>query len=279
MEKSEAAEKQWRVSDITNPSPNTSLNLPPARSPTDSSLSSCRSSLDHADASQHLSLQPSPSPPLQFHNSPPTFSPTFSAAPNRSVPADPVTVTKPQRAAKETSGGVSSIGTRRMKTTSSFGSRRTVSELVVKKAALGFRFFGFVFCLVSFSVMAADRNKGWAVDSFNRYIEFRYCIAVNAIGVFYSALQGLNLAYQLSSGKLVSGSHLRYIFDFAFDQILAYLLISSSSSAAIRVDDWQSNWGEDKFTNMARASVVVSFIAFVSLAANSMISGYTLCTL
>lgn len=263
MEKQETVEKQWRVSDITNPNP------PPARSPTDSSLSSCRSSLDHGDASQHLSLHSSP--PLQLHNSPPTMN--FSAAPNRSVP---VSNSKPHRPAKESGGdgGVSGLGTtRRMMTSSS------VSELVVKKAALGFRFLGFVFCLVSFSIMAADRNKGWALDSFNRYIEFRYCITVNAIGGFYSALQGLNLAYQLSSGKLVLGSHLRYIFDFAFDQILAYLLISSSSSAAIRVDDWQSNWGEDKFTNMARAAVLVSFMAFVSFAVNSIISGYTLCTL
>lgn len=62
-------------------------------------------------------------------------------------------------------------------------------------------------------------------------------------------------------------------------QILAYLLISSSSSAAIRVDDWESNWGEDKFTSMAKAAVIVSFMAFVSFAANSIISGYTLCTL
>ncbi|KAL8132433.1 hypothetical protein AgCh_008072 [Apium graveolens] len=219
MEKQETVEKQWRVSDITNPTP------PPARSPTDSSLSSCRSSLDHGDASQHLSLHSSP--PLQLHSSPPTtnFSaspPTtnFSAAPSRSVPAEPVSITKPHRPGKESGGGggggVSGLGTtRRLKTVS----RRTVSELVVKKAALVFRFFGFVFCLVSFSIMAADRNKGWAVDSFNRYIEFRYCIAVNAIGGFYSALQGLNLAYQLSSGKLVSGSHLRYIFDFAVDQV------------------------------------------------------------
>lgn len=209
--------------------------------------------------------------------SPPT---NFSAAPSRSVPADPVSIVMPHRPAKETGGGggASGLGTTRRMKTASF-SRRTVSEVVVKKAALGFRLFGFVFCLVSFSVMAADRYKGWALDSFNRYIEFRYCIAVNAIGGFYSALQGLNLAYQLSSGKLVSGSHLRYIFDFAFDQILAYLLISSSSSAAIRVDDWQSNWGEDKFTNMARTAVVVSFLAFVSLAVNSIISGYTLCTL
>lgn len=88
-----------------------------------------------------------------------------------------MSITKPHRPAKESGGGggggggVSGLGTTRwMKT----ASRRTVSELVVKKAALGFRFFGFVFCLVSFSIMASDRNKGWAVDSFNRYIEFRY---------------------------------------------------------------------------------------------------------
>lgn len=146
--------KQWRVSDITKT--NNSVNLPPAHSPTDSSLSSCRSSVDQEDASEHLTLHPSP--PLQLHTSPPPrTATTFSAAPNRSVPADPVSVMKPQ------SGGGVSIRSQ--------GS--WVSELAVKKAALVFRFFGFVFCLVSFSVMASDRNKGWATDSFNRYIEFR----------------------------------------------------------------------------------------------------------
>lgn len=44
---------------------------------------------------------------------------------------------------------------------------------LVKRAALGFRIFGFLFCLVSFSVMAADRNQGWALDSFEHYKEFR----------------------------------------------------------------------------------------------------------
>lgn len=54
--------------------------------------------------------------------------------------------------------------------------KRTEREQMVKKAALGFRVFGFIFSLVSFSVMAADRNKGWALDSFDRYIEFRYFV-------------------------------------------------------------------------------------------------------
>ena len=61
-------------------------------------------------------------------------------------------------------------------------------------------------------------------------------------------------------------------------QVLAYLLISASSSAATRVDDWQSNWGKDEFTEMATASVSMAFLAFVAFALSSLISGYNLCT-
>lgn len=60
-------------------------------------------------------------------------------------------------------------------------------------------------------------------------------------------------------------------------QILAYLLISASSSAAARVDDWQSNWGKDEFTQMATASISMAFIAFAAFAISSLISGYNLC--
>lgn len=62
-------------------------------------------------------------------------------------------------------------------------------------------------------------------------------------------------------------------------QILTYLLISASSSAAIRADDWESNWGKDKFPDMARAAVALSFLAFLAFASSSLISGYKLCTL
>lgn len=60
-------------------------------------------------------------------------------------------------------------------------------------------------------------------------------------------------------------------------QIIAYLLISASSSATIRIDDWQLNWGKDKFPDLATASVSMSFLAFVALASTSLISGYALC--
>ncbi|KAL2943137.1 CASP-like protein 4A3 [Bienertia sinuspersici] len=115
----------------------------------------------------------------------------------------------------------------------------------------------------------------------------RYSMSVNIIGFAYSGLQGLDLLHQLTTKKEY-GSEVRYSLDFAIDQIeaelrigkaiLAYLLLSASSSAFTRVDDWISNWGNDKFPAMASASVGVSFLAFIAFAMSSLISGYLLCT-
>ncbi|XP_027904121.1 CASP-like protein 4A2 isoform X1 [Vigna unguiculata] len=162
------------------------------------------------------------------------------------------------------------------------GERRSRSsgwttDETVCKAALGFRLSEMVVCLISFSVMAADKTQGWSGDSFDRYREYRYCLSVNIIGFAYSALQACDLTCQLATGKHFISHHLRNHFDFFMDQVLAYLLISASSSAATRVDDWISNWGKDEFTEMATASIGMSFLAFVAFAMSSLISGYTLC--
>ncbi|KAL5186285.1 CASP-like protein 4A3 [Glycine soja] len=109
-------------------------------------------------------------------------------------------------------------------------------EVMAKKVAFCFRLSEVVLCLISFSVMAADKTRGWSGDSFDRYKEYRF-------------------------------------------KVLAYLLISAASSAATRVDDWQSNWGKDEFTEMASASIALAFLAFVAFAISSLFSGYNLCTL
>ncbi|KAL7153454.1 hypothetical protein ABFS83_04G169900 [Erythranthe nasuta] len=155
--------------------------------------------------------------------------------------------------------------------------KRSGRNVAVRKLALGFRVFEMIACLVSFSVMAADRTQGWSGDSFDRYVEYRYCVAVNVIGFGYSGFQAFDLGYHLGTGKRVISHHLHYHFDFAMDQILAYILMSASSSAATRVDDWISNWGGDEFTLMATASISMSFLAFVAFALSSLISGYYLC--
>ncbi|GAA0186267.1 hypothetical protein LIER_33555 [Lithospermum erythrorhizon] len=125
--------------------------------------------------------------------------------------------------------------------------------------------------------MAADKTQGWAGDSFDRYKEYRYCLAMNVIGFVYAGFQAFDLSCNLASGKHIISHHLRYHFEFLMDQILAYLLMSASSSAATRVDDWVTNWGKDTFTDMATASVGMSFLAFFAFAISSLISGYNLC--
>ncbi|EPS65781.1 hypothetical protein M569_08996, partial [Genlisea aurea] len=131
-------------------------------------------------------------------------------------------------------------------------------------------------CLISFSVMAADKTQGWSGDSFYRYMEYRYSLAVNVIGFVYSGFQACDLGYRIGTKKQQAPIRIRrrYCFDFAMDQILAYLLISASSSAATRVNDWIMNWGSDEFTKMASASIAMSFLGFFAFAGSSLISGY-----
>ncbi|KAH6774438.1 hypothetical protein C2S52_002602 [Perilla frutescens var. hirtella] len=196
---------------------------------------------------------------------------------SRAVMEEPKAVAPKTDPGPEVAGG----GSRRRRVNPSLSIlRRVEREKMVRKAALGFRVFGFLFCLIAFAVMAADRNQGWALDSFDHYREFRYCMSVNAIGFAYSGAQALDMSYNLATGKYIMHRQqkLRHYFDFAADQMIAYLLISASSSAAIRIDDWQLNWGKDKFPDMATASVAMSFLAFVALALSSLISGYALCS-
>ncbi|KAH6798971.1 hypothetical protein C2S51_035455 [Perilla frutescens var. frutescens] len=155
--------------------------------------------------------------------------------------------------------------------------RRSERSAAARKWALVLRVFEVILCLISFSVMAADKTKGWSGDSYDRYREYRFCLIVNIMGFVYSGFQAYVLAYNLGTEKHVISHHLRYHFDFSMDQILAYLLMSASSSAATRVTDWISNWGKDEFTMMASASIAISFLAFSFFASSSLISGYNLC--
>ncbi|PNX81692.1 CASP-like protein at2g36330-like protein [Trifolium pratense] len=71
---------------------------------------------------------------------------------------------------------------RRPRSASSVG--RTAEE-VTRKAALGFRLCEVVVCLISFSVMAANKTQGWSGDSYDRYKEYRYEKSHESIGVLF----------------------------------------------------------------------------------------------
>lgn len=90
----------------------------------------------------------------------------------RSDPPPPTTNLGPSTggAGREDGGG---RGRPRTAATATSGSKK---EAMARKVALGFRLSEVVLCLISFSVMAADKTQGWSGDSFDRYKEYRFFI-------------------------------------------------------------------------------------------------------
>lgn len=131
-------------------------------------------------------------------------------------------------------------------------------------------------CLAALIVLAADTRKGWARDSYSNYTQFRYSEAVNVIGFLYSVFQFVALVELMRRNKHLIPHRKRGLFDFTMDQVLAYLLISSSSSATARVSDLIDNWGSDPFPTMANGSIAISFMAFAVFGICSLISAYNL---
>ncbi|XP_042402673.1 CASP-like protein 4A2 isoform X2 [Zingiber officinale] len=154
--------------------------------------------------------------------------------------------------------------------------RRLEETAPPRKKALWLRMAALLLCMISFSVMVTDKTDGWAGDSFHRYKEFRYLVAVNVIGFVYSAFQVYESIHRRLTLKYIIGRPMGYCFDLSMDQMLAYLLMSASSVAASRNDVWISRFGSDDFTHKANASISISFIAFFVLAICAIISTYNL---
>ncbi|KAG5536877.1 hypothetical protein RHGRI_024344 [Rhododendron griersonianum] len=137
--------------------------------------------------------------------------------------------------------------------------RRRRREVMVKRAELGFRV-----CEV-----LRSRDFNWLcifrVSSMQSNLQFDNWESC------YLSPPPLSLQFCHGSGK--------FFIISTYSLILAYLLISASSAAATRIDDWVSNWGEDKFTDMATLSVAMSLLAFAALALSTLISRYNLSTI
>ncbi|KAG2383771.1 hypothetical protein LR48_Vigan10g273700 [Vigna angularis] len=171
---------------------------------------------------------------------------------------------------------------------------------------LSLRIAAFVFCKLAFSVLASDRRKKvhqapsrrwdesppdtWytftyatpLLDSdelhWYQFQEFKFCLSVNVIGFVYSALQIFDLGKYFVTKRHTIDPKLRGYLNFAIDQVMAYLLMSASSSAATTAHYWANEVSDgDKFLEIAKASVALSFIAFVAFASSSIVSAFIFC--
>ncbi|QCD95209.1 hypothetical protein DEO72_LG5g3302 [Vigna unguiculata] len=186
-------------------------------------------------------------------------------------------------------------------------SKKKVSKWYIVLLCL--RIAAFVFCKIAFSVLASDRKKKvrkapskrwnesppdtWYTftvetpattqldsDELHWYDleEFKYCLSVNGIGFVYSALQIFDLGKYFITKRHTMNPKLRAYLNFAMDQVMAYLVLSASSSAATTAHYWSKEVSDgDKFLEIAKASVALSFIAFVVFASTSIVSAFIFC--
>ncbi|KNA02621.1 hypothetical protein SOVF_216990, partial [Spinacia oleracea] len=107
--------------------------------------------------------------------------------------------------------------------------RRWKRDDFIRKGSLALRALAFVFSLLSFIIMASNNHGGG--KEFGDYEEYRYLLAIAILSSIYTGLQCFRHVHQLSSGKQFVDLKTSALIDFVGDQITAYFLLSSASSA------------------------------------------------
>ncbi|KAK2414809.1 CASP protein 4B1 [Trifolium repens] len=151
--------------------------------------------------------------------------------------------------------------------------KRWKREDLIKRGSLGLRGIALLFSLISFIAMASNKHGDWR--DFDKYEEYRYLLAIAILSSLYTGAQAFRQIQELSTGKQLIKPSVAAIIDFFGDQIMAYLLISSASSA-IPLTNRMREGGDNIFTDASSAAISMSVLAFFCLAASALISGYKL---
>ncbi|KAH9543477.1 hypothetical protein CY35_13G067200 [Sphagnum magellanicum] len=169
---------------------------------------------------------------------------------------------------------------------------RTASALgksltTVGASSLGLRLAESVCSLVALVVMSSNfKSSGKASLKFNSFSSYIYLVSMNAIVFVYSTLQFVQIAYTVISGiSFIPSILITTWVTFCVDQVLAYLMMSASSSAATfsiishngeMGVDLCSYYGLHSFCSQADAAVAMSFFAFTAMSLSTILSGYRL---
>ncbi|XP_062214175.1 CASP-like protein 4B3 [Phragmites australis] len=142
------------------------------------------------------------------------------------------------------------------------------------RARLLLRAVAWLFSLLALVVMASNAHGG--SQDFRKYPEYNYCLGISIIAWLYTTAQVLRDVHRLGSGRdLIAARKALAVVDFAGDQVVAYLLISALSAAAL-VTDYMRQAADNLFTDSAAAAISMSFFAFVALGLSALVSGYSL---
>ncbi|XP_020234991.1 CASP-like protein 4B1 [Cajanus cajan] len=186
--------------------------------------------------------------------------PDGDSSPKVHVEPPPVEASAPRAAA---SGGIGGI------------LRRWKREDLMKRGSLALRGIALLFSLISFVIIASNKHGDWR--EFDKYEEYRYLLAIAILSCLYTGAQAFRQIQELSTAKQFLQPRMAAMVDFFGDQIMAYLLISSASSA-IPITNRMREGADNIFTDSSASAISLSIFAFFCLAVSALISGYKLST-
>ncbi|KAL6138951.1 PREDICTED: CASP-like protein 4B1 [Fragaria vesca subsp. vesca] len=147
--------------------------------------------------------------------------------------------------------------------------RRWKRNDLVKKGGVALRGLSLVLSLLAAIIMASNKHGDW--KDFDKYEEYRYLLAIAILATLYSGAQ----AFKVATGKEMFQRRTSALADFIGDQIMAYLLISSASSA-IPLTNRMRESQDNIFTDASASAISMAFLAFVTHALLALISGHKL---
>ncbi|XP_022744898.1 CASP-like protein 4B1 [Durio zibethinus] len=153
--------------------------------------------------------------------------------------------------------------------------RRWKREDLLKRGSLIARGLALFFSLLSFIIMGSNKHGDW--KNFDKYEEYRYLLAIAILSTLYTGGQALRHVNAIWNGKWIFEQRISAMVDFLGDQVVAYLLISSASSA-IPLTNRMREGQDNIFTDSSASAISMSFFAFLSLALSAVVSGYKLST-
>ncbi|KAL2330641.1 hypothetical protein Fmac_018222 [Flemingia macrophylla] len=153
--------------------------------------------------------------------------------------------------------------------------RRWKREDLLKRGSLALRGVALLFSLISFVIVASNKHGDWR--DFDKYEEYRYLLAIAILSCLYTGAQAFRQIQELSTSKRLLQPRMAAMVDFFGDQIMAYLLISSASSA-IPMTNRMREGADNIFTDSSASAISMSIFAFFCLAGSALISGYKLST-
>ncbi|ONI03850.1 hypothetical protein PRUPE_6G285800 [Prunus persica] len=157
--------------------------------------------------------------------------------------------------------------------------QRWKKEDSLRRGSLALWGLSTVFSFLAFIIMVCNKqgyleDLGYSED-FNQYEEYSYVLAIAILSMLYSGVQAARQVHQLFTGREVFQRQTSAWVAFIGDQIMAYLLLSSSSSA-MPITNREREIQIDLFTDSSAAAISMAFLAFVALALSALISGYKL---